>query len=826
MNHAARIAFFGSALLGVPCIVVAQDTPQGATIDEVVVTARRKEESLQDVPQTVSAVTAATVEKLNILQFEDIQAVVPGLTLSASGVLSRASLRGVSFLPETRTSSTVEFYMNDALVESNFLFKSLFDVGQIEVLRGPQGTLRGRAAPSGSITVATRTADLAEFGGYVSATGTMLDSTNVQGAINLPLIEDKLAIRIAGLLDNNDLEGVKSVHSGIDPEQDTKAARVNVRFQPIDALDVSLTYQHLEEDLTYFDAVTGAGAAAHPLHPAGYNGPVLQSSDRRSISDEPNFVSQKQPLATANVNWDFAGQTLSYVGSYSKKETEDRINGDDGNLLPGGEIFSLRPNTWVQRTHELRLSSEERIAGFIDYTAGVFYSKSTIDTFLRQPANFLPGAFGSPLTPPANPNAFNSRYQLDTAIDLNQANEEKSAFASVTFHVTDRTELTLGGRYIDLKATSAYNLQLQPAFASVPLIAIAPAPSCAAAGLTSTYAGTCDLPSSRLPLPPLPPIPATEDNFQPFVYNAAASHRFTDDVMAYVNVGSSWRPGVDVSSEVNNVGNNAQLSELSHIKEEKSRSYETGLKWSFLDRRAVLNVAVFHQTFDNMIIRTRPVPYVSNNGVSAPSVVTRAFTANANAIVDGIDLDASFQLTPQWNVSAAFSYADGRVDDDEVPCRDSNFDGIADENPVSVASFPAGSVIAVCKSDESVSQNPQWNATLQSEYSLSIARGFEPYVRGLYTYYPENDRQDRGFTVDNYGLLNLYLGLRDQDGVWDVSFFAKNALKTSETLSRGFDEVQSPGSVQAIFGTSGYYSTSYSPRREIGLTVRYAFGSR
>ena len=126
--------------------------PENATLGEIVVTARRRAESLQEVPQTVNAVTAETLQKLNIRQFQDIQAVVPGLSLSPTptGYQNAASLRGVSFDVNTGAQPTVAFYLNDAPVQLSFLFQSMFDVGQVEVLKGPQGTNRGISAPSGA----------------------------------------------------------------------------------------------------------------------------------------------------------------------------------------------------------------------------------------------------------------------------------------------------------------------------------------------------------------------------------------------------------------------------------------------------------------------------------------------------------------------------------------------------------------------------------------------------------------------------------------------------------------------------------------------------
>src|SRR3546814_2406794 len=115
---------------------------------------------------------------------------------------------------------------------SSDLFNSMFDVGQIEVLRGPQGTLRGRASPSGSITVTTQKPDLYESGGYADLTRTNLDALNVNGAFNLPIIPEKLAIRIAGIDDRNEGDHVRSIHSSVEPSAATKAYRASLRFEP------------------------------------------------------------------------------------------------------------------------------------------------------------------------------------------------------------------------------------------------------------------------------------------------------------------------------------------------------------------------------------------------------------------------------------------------------------------------------------------------------------------------------------------------------------------------------------------------------------------
>ncbi len=819
------------ALVTSPVVVAqgpADASPQARlAIEEVVVTARRREESLQDVPVVVNVVNAETIQKFNLIQFEDIQATVPGLTLSSEGVLSRASLRGVTFQPESRTTATVEFYMNEALVESNFLFKSMFDIEQVEVLRGPQGTLRGRSAPSGAITVTTRMPDMSEFGGYVSGTATNRSGRNFQGALNIPIIEDRLAVRVAGIFDESEGDGVKSVNSSTDPELETKGGRITVRFEPTDNLDATLMYQYLDVDNTFFRAVAGTGSPGGPFTAPGYNGPPLASRDRRAVTTEPTRVMQDHRVWVGHLNWRVGDHELSYVGSYSKKDDEDFEPLDRGNLLPGSELFQVRPNQYPQQTHELRLASTERLWDRLDYTLGVFFSKNQIKSTFTAPADFLPGAFGSPLGAP-NPLAFDPRYVLNTTSQLKEDSRETSFFASMTWHLTDQTELTVGGRQIRAKNDGPVSVSLGSAVAALPPVVLG-LPSCAAAGLGSTYPGTCDVPTTMLGVMPGPflTLDFPSEDEKPFVYNVSLSHRFSDDLMVYGSVGSAWRRGLDVSAEIQNATNDPVLADISVIDPEKSRSYELGFKWSFWEGRGRLDAAVFRQEFDGLVLRTQPAPYLSDNGIAAPTVVNRSWTVNADAIVEGVDINAAFALTSQWSLSAAMSYADGRVDNDEIPCRDSDFDGVPDTGPITVGSFPPGTYIALCRSKDSVSRSPKWNANIQSEYFMPLQGGaLEGYVRGLYNYYPSNSRQSRGFTVDSYGLLNLYVGVRDPQGAWDVSLFAKNALDTGKVLSLDFDEVQSQGAVQTTFGPTGYRRTSYTAPRELGLSVRYAFGSR
>lgn len=293
MMKIRNLALAGVSLLSLATPAYAQDA-QGTTEDaanasgDIIVTARRREESLQEVPLVVNAVTNRTLEKLNIRDLRDVSSVVPGLSLvtNANGVGSIATLRGINFdVNSSGNNGTVEFYLNDEPVSSGIVLQSMFDIGQIEVLRGPQGTLRGRASPSGSITVTTRLPDMEEFGGYLNGTMTTLDQQNVQGGINIPIIKGMLALRVAGLFDDNELNRVRSINPnshGISPKQETRSERVTLEFKPTDNIDIVGRYQHFVTNWHVYDQVESANLAVSGL-PAS---PVLiRPQDRESVMD-------------------------------------------------------------------------------------------------------------------------------------------------------------------------------------------------------------------------------------------------------------------------------------------------------------------------------------------------------------------------------------------------------------------------------------------------------------------------------------------------------------------------------------------------------------
>jgi iron complex outermembrane recepter protein len=195
-----------AAALAVAFPAAAQEIPvKPGEIQEVVITASKRKESIQTVAMSVDALTAESLQKLNVQQFADVEKLSPGMQLdSADGRGQSVALRGVTFNPDTGASPTVQIYWNETPISTSDAFRSLFDIGRIEVLRGPQGTLRGQTSPAGAITVATRVPSLTGVEGTINQTWGSHRLWNTQAAVNVPLIEGKLAMRVAGVYNRSE----------------------------------------------------------------------------------------------------------------------------------------------------------------------------------------------------------------------------------------------------------------------------------------------------------------------------------------------------------------------------------------------------------------------------------------------------------------------------------------------------------------------------------------------------------------------------------------------------------------------------------------------
>ena len=220
--------------------------------------------------------------------------------------------------------------------------QSLFDVGQIEVLRGPQGTSRGAPSISGAVTITTRKPDLDEFGGYVRAAYGTANHWNVQGAVNAPIIQDVLAIRLAANIENSEANRVYSITNPIKPTTEDRTFRATLLFKPVDTLSIQAMYQRRKTARRNYEQVVGTGSPGFAALgiPANFNGPALTLEDRASVQDSFSWINDHVDLLTVNAGWEVLGQKLTYNFGRQFSRTGLYFNATDSlNILPGFESW-------------------------------------------------------------------------------------------------------------------------------------------------------------------------------------------------------------------------------------------------------------------------------------------------------------------------------------------------------------------------------------------------------------------------------------------------------------------------------------------------------
>ncbi|MGR4863101.1 TonB-dependent receptor [Caulobacter sp. LARHSG274] len=785
----------------------AQTAPAGqtasptSTVTEIIVTARRRDEALQDVPQVVDVVTAETVNKLNIRNFNEVQSIVPGLQLKneSNGIGGGGQLRGIQYDINVSPNPTVAFYQNDAPLQALVVLQSIYDIGQVEVLRGPQGTLRGQATPSGSITITTKKPDLYRPGGNISVTASDTGGRNVNGGFGIPIINGIAALRVAGSIEDNEGNRVHTIQTGPGsdtrgPNNHTESGRVSLLVTPADFLRLEGVYQRMNSRSRSFDQY----ASFSLFNPAAAPSPsLIDPGDRQSIEETPRAFSQKFEVYNWRAELSHLGQRLIYQGEHYTLDVNGRTNADQANFIPGRDSYQRTPTSSKFTSHELRLQNEERLFDMFDYVIGGFRSRlESHVTNLQDTPVFLPAAFGGGLA-----------TIVTTPIVIKPVPlYETSFFGNLTAHIGQSTELSGGVRHIDQKSDDG----------------------------SLTIAGSTVIPTPGY-------------NDKGWVYAASIKHNFGDDLMVYANTGTSRRVGPNVIGDFS-VAPSALEKSFTNLPAETSRNYELGLKSSFFDKRLRLNVTGYHQTFKNFPYKGSDNIYYVNYGATVtggvvtitPGVAVLSYAAPVPVEVNGVELETAYNVTPNWNLGLLASYSLGKIKGGVVPCNDLNSDGKPDAltGPPTLAALQArvgANNLSTCKVTQRSAFQAPFSATAQTEFHMPLNDNVEGYVRGLFTFLGDS-QGDPTFNYDqvkSYGLLNVFLGARSPARGWELSLFAKNLLNVEKATTVGspaqtnYQRLTLPTfTTVAATATSTYSIINSTPPREFGINLRYAFGAR
>ena len=809
MRNLRAAVLLGVSALALATPALADEQPSaeadGMSDATIIVTARRREERLQDVPAVVNAVAGEMISKLNLQDSKQLQELVPGLQLrsESNGIGASGQIRGIQFDVNSSATPSVAFFLNDAPISANAMLQQLFDIGQVEVLRGPQGTLRGNSVPSGSITYTARKADLQEVGVAGSLSVSDRHHYNVNAAFGIPLIKDILAVRLAGVYDKSRGNLVRSIApisttatfattQDPNPSSETLSGRVSVTFRPTDWLKLEGMYQTQDVDNLGYDQY-----ASFSLYSPGAptSAVTIRPQDFQSIQESSRTSRAKFQTYNWRAELRGAGQVLIYQGSKNNFTNRSVANQDVANFRNNFDFYQFNGTISKDNSHEVRLQNEDRMLGMFDYIVGYFHTDQATDIDLvQQTPVMLPSFLGGGLASLASTTITRTR---DSAL------KENSFFGNLTAYIGDKLQVSGGARHMTITSPrTMLNI-----------------------GANSVLfdAGGVD---------------------KAWIYTGSVRYKMSPDFMVYANTGTSFRAGPSIFNSAI-VKSPRQLSFL-NLGNEKSTSYEVGFKSGWLDNRLILNVTVYHQKFDGF-------PYKISNGVYfqdfnfvnnalVPAVTNSAqFGAAVPVTVKGIEAELSYRASDRFNIGLVTSYVDGKIKNGVIPCDDLNGDGVPDTltSAPTLAQLQAAygtNNIGQCTVTQRSAYQAPFSATAQAEYRMPVGSKLELFGRGLFTYYGASqvDPTVKYDDVGSYGLLNLFGGLRASDGSWELNVFARNVFNTirnsrlTSPQATSFQELQPPTFRTAAGRTfTGTYSQVVTNLpREVGINLRFAFGSR
>jgi len=382
-----------------------------AALEEVVVTARKTEESVQDVPMSVQVLGAELLDVTDPTHVFDLQYNVPGLVVNNVGLNGAGfSLRAVA--DQGGSSLSVASHMNGVyLGSSNLAIARMFDLERIEVLKGPQGTLYGRNATGGSINFIPRRPE-AGFSADIEAAYGSFDTARLQGHVNVPF--DRSALRLAWVASNGDGYIRNSVDDRRFAEQDFRGLRASWRFEPNDRLQFEAMAQHVEDD--------GAVGELWLPRPDFLAEPT--DIHLTTVTLPNPFLETETDNVSVNVDVELGRATLHSITGYARNKVRD-LDDCAGIPILAGCVRGVMPLRHEQLSQELRLASQG--TGDVDWLVGVYFYDDDASRNYYQ------------LTPVIDPEPTSNHVSTS-------AERTIAAFGQATWRPRDRWSITSGLR--------------------------------------------------------------------------------------------------------------------------------------------------------------------------------------------------------------------------------------------------------------------------------------------------------------------------------------------------------------------------------------------
>ena len=747
------------------------NNPRG-DLDVIVVTARKREERSQDVPISIIALSGRQLERSHsYLPAEFVQS-IPNMQLQFINPRQTAfSIRGLGNNPASEGLETsVGLYLDGVYISRpGMLTSDLYDIEQITVLRGPQGTLFGRNTTAGALSISTRKPERT-FKSDVEFSAGSFGLTQSRGSVTGPL-SSTLSGRLSAFYTGRD-GTIENIDTGSAVNNQNKVgARAQLYFQPVDGLNLRLIadFNHQQEKgaqvlvdpgLTLANGSTRPNSIFVRTARFGYT-PIFDPFARQANIDQRQAIETSNAGTSLEANWNFTGYTLTSISAWRRWEF---FPSTDLDYLPLDVLRTGGSNIWNrQLSQEIRIASP--IQRRMDFVAGVFLYGQRLETatipgatygadaakFYSQPTRILPAYTLAGLTSYTHADA-------DTDSD--------AVFGQTAWHVYDHWDLTAGARSSwDHKVAvvsrrrsggSALN-PADPYFAA----------ATAARNQLAPGSATADGRSS--------------DNT--LSGSLSVSYRPTGALLLYGSL-SRGAKAAGVNTSILPLGVDPV------IKPEVVKNIELGVKAGLLDHRLEIDADLFWANIDNYQTTVRDRVLVASYLANAKSARTRGAEIEVRwAVLEGLHLDTAVAYDEATYTSFQ-----------SAPCG-SEWTGIA----------------TTCDlTGKPISGAPRWSGDVRGEYvrglteNLQGGGGIEYSFRSS-SYYNTDDSAYS--LIDGYGLANLYVNVGSISGRWQVSLWARNVLDK---------EYFGALAVGGAFG-AGYTAGTVGDPRTYGATLRLQF---
>jgi iron complex outermembrane receptor protein len=782
ISGAVQTALLGSAL-AIPQFALAQSA---GVLEEIVVTARKRAESLQDVPIAVTAFTSTQIEDAGIERPQDFIALTPNVSIvdSANVGDTQVTIRGQY---STRDAESSFAYVLDGVLitNPNGFNGELYDIEQIEVLKGPQGALYGRNATSGAILVTTKRPDN-EFQGRIK--GGFGDDNLKKGQVMLsgPLVKDELYGRISSNYRETDGQYDNKFTGEDDAINNIKETDVRGRliWEPTErlSLDAQASYRDVEAGAINFNATFALPIAADFIgNPDLYKD--VNDTNFKYIFNVPGENEQENTFFSLKADYQMDIGTLTFVGSYdtldeyllsdgtsaafggyslgapeSQGACIDTYNSFDTSLLnspfyaiqdgnpPGTYLPALgilngllppySPTTcdgyqYQERNQdstslEVRLTSNEE--GSFRWVAGMYYANIEREVVVAYGADLGLGFRRTAYVPPTGPNPTDLLFHDEFTTDV------YAAFGQVELDVGEKGELALALRYdqedreVENKVPNVLNAQIFGLFGQ--------------GAINPAYDGS--LTDS---------IPDRDESFNEWQPKVSYTHTFTDSLTGYASWGRGFRSGGfnSIGSEATVNGTfgsypTAPQNVRDDYDKEVTDTFELGFKSQWLDNRLRVNAAAFYTQIDD---------YQFFNFFAGPFGLLRVVTNIDEAEIYGAEIDFAWALSEYLTLSGGYGYIDTEIKDNKNrPYTEGN------ELPYA----------------------PESNAALSLDFKMPIFGDFDMLVRADYQYVGETWFH----TVQENTTQNFFT---DLSGVYGVPGFGFGPSEYSRTKRDSYGTV-------------------------------------